>query len=86
MTKSQSNPKILIYTKVGCPYCVRAVGYLKEHGHLYQEIDVTQNPEKRKQLAQENRGYSTVPMIFIEGKFIGGCSELLANGVSNGVE
>jgi glutaredoxin 3 len=68
---------VKIYTKASCPYCVRAKEALNELKIAFEEIEVSRDPDTRKKLALENDGYSTVPMIFFDGKFIGGCSELL---------
>jgi glutaredoxin 3 len=44
----------------------------------YEEISLEDKPELRRKLSEENNGYRTVPMIFIDGKFIGGYMELAA--------
>jgi glutaredoxin 3 len=44
----------------------------------YEEISLEDKPELRRKLSEENNGYRTVPMIFIDGKFIGGYTELAA--------
>jgi glutaredoxin 3 len=44
----------------------------------YEEISLEDKPELRRKLSKENNGYRTVPMIFIDGKFIGGYTELAA--------
>ncbi len=30
----------ILYVKSGCPWCIEAVEYLKEHGYKYQEVNV----------------------------------------------
>ena len=67
---------IKIYTTNYCPYCIGAKEMLKQKGIAFEEIDVSDDTELRQKLADENDGYQTVPMIFVDGKFIGGFMEL----------
>ena len=69
--------EILIYTADYCPYCKAAKEFLKSKGATYQEIDVTHDQEKRLDIAKRS-GQKTVPQIFINGKSIGGFSDLKA--------
>ncbi len=64
-----------IYTKNHCPYCWRAKELLRIKGVLFQEYDIANDRPRAKEMA-ERSGRETVPEIFIEGKFIGGCDEL----------
>lgn len=68
---------VTIYTTDNCPYCTRAKSLLKQKGIPFQETNVTDNPRLRDEL-EEKTGWMTVPMIFIDGGFIGGCDELYA--------
>ena len=68
---------VLIYTTQVCPYCVRAKRLLDNKGVKYREIDVSDDSETRAYLVQAT-GQRTVPQIFIGGKSIGGCDEMLA--------
>ena len=68
---------IKIYTTNYCPYCQASKSLLDEKGLKYESIDLTEDHEKREKLATE-LDYRTVPMIFINDKFIGGFSELQA--------
>ena len=66
---------VLVYTTGYCPYCTRAKSLLKSKGVAFEEIDVSEDFEKRRWLVQET-GMQTVPQIFIRGKSIGGYAEL----------
>lgn len=66
-----------MYRTPWCPYCVRAEGLLREKGVDFEQIDVSDDPERRSWLRQAS-GQSTVPQIFIDGRSIGGCDELMA--------
>lgn len=70
--------KIEIYTKDWCPYCVRAKGLLKNKGQPFEEISISDRPERRPEMVGRTGGRSTVPQIFIDGRHIGGCDDLVA--------
>lgn len=69
---------IIVYTTQVCPYCVAAKRLLTQRNLKYKEVDLGQDPDLRQKLSAENGGYRTVPMIFIDGRFIGGFDELSA--------
>ncbi|KAB3534092.1 glutaredoxin 3 [Alkaliphilus pronyensis] len=68
---------IVIYTKEYCPYCKRALGLLDEKGVQYKKIDVTDDFETYKSVIQKT-SWDTVPQIFIDDMFIGGCDDIMA--------
>ena len=70
--------EVKIYTTQVCPYCVQAKRLLTQLKLPYEELGLDDKPELRQKLSEENRGYRTVPMIFIDDQFIGGYTELLA--------
>jgi glutaredoxin 3 len=65
-----------IYTKFGCPYCVRAKHLLDTKGVTYQEYDVTMGGAKRDEMLARAPGARTVPQIFINGAAVGGSDDL----------
>ena len=69
--------KIEVYTQPWCPFCSRAINLVTKKGAPFQEIDAPNGTPAR---AESNRrsGRSTVPQIFIDGRHVGGCDELLA--------
>ncbi|MEA1073269.1 glutaredoxin 3 [Sphingomonas sp. LY29] len=70
-------PTIEIYTKSTCGFCVRAKRLLDMKKAPYEEISVDfGGPKKQEMLARAN-GRTTVPQIFIDGKHIGGCDDLM---------
>lgn len=69
--------KVTIYTAPYCPHCKRAKDLLRSKGVVFEEIDVTQNEQKRAE-AEEKTGWQTVPMIFIGEEFIGGADDLFS--------
>jgi glutaredoxin 3 len=70
--------EVTIYTKAYCPYCVRAVGLLREKQVSYQEIRIDLQPERRDEMINRANGRTTVPQIFIGEQHIGGCDDMFA--------
>jgi len=74
--------KIEIYTVHYCPYCKKALAFLREHNIEFKEIDISENEnEMRKKLGEMYNipGTVTVPQIIVDGKRLGGCDDMLAN-------
>jgi glutaredoxin 3 len=68
-------PKVQMYTKQQCPYCVRAKALLQKKGVAYEEIDVEGNDDMRIWLAEAS-GQKTVPQIFVDGRPLGGFADI----------
>lgn len=69
--------RVVVYTTQVCPYCVRAKQLLKQKGAAFEEVDLSRDHEARMALVERTR-MRTVPQIFINDEFIGGCDELYA--------
>jgi len=68
--------KVEIYTKMTCPYCIRAKSLLQAKGVEWEEIPIDYGGEKRQEMVQRAGGRMTVPQIFINGRHVGGCDDL----------
>lgn len=77
--------KIVVYHKIGCPYCIRALSLLHSKSKNIIEIEAATNPEIRREM-NEKSGRNTFPQIFIDGKHIGGCDDLLALDAKGGLD
>ncbi len=71
-------PKVEIYTKMFCPYCVRAKKLLATKGVEVEEHDITMGGPQRQEMIQRANGLSTVPQIFIGDTHVGGSDDLAA--------
>lgn len=69
--------RVVVYSTLVCPYCVRAKALLKSRDIPFEEIDVTGNTDERMRLV-EATGRRTVPQIFIGDEPIGGFDDLAA--------
>ena len=64
-----------MYTTEWCGYCVRAKALLDSKGIEYDEIRLDNDPQFRQKLLELTDGW-TVPQILIDGRPIGGYTEL----------
>lgn len=72
---------ITIYTTRTCPFCVSAKKWLRDRGYEYQEISLD-DPAVRQQFKDQNPGMNTVPQIFVDGRHLGGFSDLATSELS----
>ena len=69
--------RVQVYTTTYCAFCVRAKSLLTKREIPFEEIDVTNDPDKREWLVTKT-GKKTVPQIFIDGDAVGGSDDLAA--------
>jgi len=64
-----------MYRTPFCPYCMRAEVLLRGKGVQVREVDVSDDPAKRRWLIDATR-QRTVPQIFINGVSVGGFDDI----------
>jgi len=74
--EAKKPPLVSLFSKVGCPYCLRAKKMLEEKGLQYEEIILGRDATSRSLRAMS--GNTTTPQVFIDGQLIGGSEELAA--------
>jgi glutaredoxin 3 len=67
--------RIQMYTTRWCGYCVRAKALFESRGISFEEISLDDDPDFRRRLLDLTGGW-TVPQIVIDGRPIGGYTEL----------
>jgi glutaredoxin 3 len=67
--------RIQMYTTRWCGFCTRAKALLETRGLDYEEISLDDEPAFRQKLFDLTGGW-TVPQILIDGRPIGGYTEL----------
>lgn len=67
--------EVVVYRTPFCSYCFRVKHLLERKGVPFQEVDVSDDPGKRKWLLDVTR-QRTVPQVFINGKPVGGFDDL----------
>jgi glutaredoxin 3 len=70
-------PTVEIYTKATCGFCMRAKRLLQMKHVPFEEIPVDFGGEKKAEMIDRAGGRMTVPQIFIDGRHVGGCDELM---------
>jgi glutaredoxin 3 len=68
--------KIEIYTWDTCPFCVRAKSLLDSKGADYTEHMIKGDDNARDKMATRANGRRTVPQVFINDQWVGGCDDL----------
>ena len=72
--------KVMLYMKGNpespmCGFSARTVEILGSYGYPFETEDVLQDQEVREGIKQYSN-WPTIPQLFIDGKFIGGCDIL----------
>ena len=70
-------PEVVMYATEWCSYCAAARMLFKKKGIAYEEILVSDDPDRRREMEQRS-GRRTVPQIFIDRRPIGGFDDLYA--------
>ena len=67
-----------IYTKASCGFCTRAKRMLEMKKVEFREIPIDRGGAPREEMIQRAKGRTTVPQVFIDGRHVGGCDDLMA--------
>ncbi|MCG7993437.1 MAG: glutathione peroxidase [Candidatus Thiodiazotropha lotti] len=65
---------VTLFTREGCPFCVRAKGMLRDADIEFEELVLNKNYSESSLRAVD--GISMVPQVFINGERIGGSDDL----------
>lgn len=68
--------RVTVYSTAVCPICVRAKAMLDKWQIAYDEIMIDKDQGAMREFAEVTNHARTVPQIVIDGKCIGGFSEL----------
>jgi glutaredoxin 3 len=66
--------QVKIFTTSWCGYCHAAIRLLQQKGVQFEQIDAEDG--KTRRWLREVTGRSTVPQIFIDGKSVGGYTDI----------
>ncbi len=70
--------RVKVYSKQYCPFCIRVLNYLEEKNIDYELVEVSHDEETYRAIKKET-GHNTVPIIFVDGKFVGGSDDFFSN-------
>jgi glutaredoxin-like protein len=65
---------VAVFSREGCPFCVRAKGMLREAGIEFEELVLNRDYTDRTLRAVTK--HTTYPQVFVNGELIGGSDEL----------
>ncbi len=65
---------VTVFAREGCPFCVRAKGMLRDAGIEFDELLL--NRDFSESTIRAVSGKTSVPQIFINGKYVGGSDDL----------
>ena len=85
MNIPESN-RVRVYGTSYCGYCRSAESLLNGRGIPFEYVDVTEDPEARSWLVEHADGRRTVPVVFIDGRAIGGYTELARLAARGGLD
>lgn len=69
--------KIVVYGADYCPFCQNAKSLLEKHGKQFTWIDTeTEAGAKQREEVAAKNNWKTIPMIFVDDKFIGGYNDM----------
>jgi glutaredoxin len=66
--------KVIVYSAEWCPWCHKAIDFLKENKIEHEVRDVGQNPDYAKEV-QEKSGQTGIPVILIDDEVIIGFNQ-----------
>ena len=65
---------VAVFTREGCPFCVRAKGMLRDAGYEFEELVL--NRDYTDQTLRAVSTLHTYPQVFVDGQRIGGADDL----------
>jgi glutaredoxin 3 len=74
--ESAGDARVKVFGTANCGWCRRAEALLTREGIAFEKVDVTGDDEARAALVEDTGGRRTVPVIFVDGRAIGGYEEL----------
>jgi len=62
---------IKIFSTPSCPYCFSLKEFLKEHGIVFEDVDVSKDEQALKEMVEKS-GQMGVPVVEIDGQIVVG--------------
>ncbi|XP_066914588.1 uncharacterized protein [Clytia hemisphaerica] len=67
--------RIIVFSILGCPFCIKCKGYLDQLGLNYIDVNLDKNSLARQKVI-EMTGQKTVPQVFFNERHVGGWDNL----------
>jgi len=68
-------PKVDLYVTSWCPYCKKAIAYLRKNNIAFNAYDIEKDPAAAARKKTLDPGYSGIPLAVINGTLVRGFSE-----------
>ncbi len=68
--------EIKVYRTRSCPFCIMAAAWFRDRGLQVEETFLDSHPDRRQIISSIKPGHTTVPLIVIDGKPLGGLDDL----------
>ncbi len=68
---------VKVYSTASCMYCMKAKSMLEKWQIDYEETRIDLDQAAMREFVEVTNGARTVPQIFVEGKLIGGFTDLV---------
>lgn len=78
--------RVKIYSTGVCPYCQKAKALLQKWNVPFEEVRIDADRGKLAEFARATHGARTVPQILVDGKCIGGFTELTELHMEGGLD
>jgi len=78
--------QVIVYSTAVCSFCVRAKALLEREGISFREVRIDANADARAEYTRATNGARTVPQILVDGRLIGGFTELVEFERSGGLD
>ncbi len=72
--KYVNRPSVDIYITSWCPYCKKAMAYLRSNGIAFNAYDIEKNARAKARKQKLDPAYSGIPLTVINGKVLKGFS------------
>jgi glutaredoxin 3 len=69
--------QIEIYMRPMCGFCAAAKRLFQSKDVAFVEYNCWEEPARKDEMIQRSNGGRTFPQIFIDGKHVGGCDDLM---------
>ena len=70
--------KVEIFWRAGCGFCKQVQSLMEQKGVAYESYNIWEDSEAKAQMKIRVPDKKSVPQVFINGEYIGGCYDTMA--------
>mmetsp|Transcript_21267 Transcript_21267/g.23603 ORF Transcript_21267/g.23603 Transcript_21267/m.23603 type:complete len:202 (-) Transcript_21267:65-670(-) len=72
---------VVVFSSLSCPFCDKVKELLNSKKVAFHTVELDDKPDIRAEMASIIDGRASVPAVFVNGEFIGGCNDGGKGGV-----